>query len=151
MNETLTNLAEGYTVDERGIIRSPGKFEGESVSILYWYDAMMNGDGEPIEPDDDDDYDADSCEDGDDEAIGCTFDVTPEECDLLALDTNTVRASLYYSEAGFVSLEYDVDNSCDQCNAAMINRVFCHETGCPNRRKVKLYGVWEDDDTDDEF
>jgi hypothetical protein len=25
---------------------------------------------------------------------------------------------------------------CDQCVAAMINGVFCHETGCPNSRKV---------------
>ena len=24
---------------------------------------------------------------------------------------------------------------CDQCDAAMINGVFCHETGCPNTRK----------------
>lgn len=24
---------------------------------------------------------------------------------------------------------------CDQCDAAMINGVFCHETGCPNARK----------------
>jgi hypothetical protein len=24
---------------------------------------------------------------------------------------------------------------CDQCEAAMINGVFCHETGCPNTRK----------------
>jgi|SRR5579864_940975 len=26
---------------------------------------------------------------------------------------------------------------CDQCNAAMINGVFCHETGCPNKRKER--------------
>lgn len=25
---------------------------------------------------------------------------------------------------------------CDQCVAAMINGVFCHETGCPNTFKV---------------
>jgi hypothetical protein len=25
---------------------------------------------------------------------------------------------------------------CDQCEAAMINGVFCHEAGCPNRYKV---------------
>lgn len=25
---------------------------------------------------------------------------------------------------------------CDQCNAAMIQGVFCHETGCPNSRKT---------------
>jgi hypothetical protein len=24
---------------------------------------------------------------------------------------------------------------CDQCEAAMINGIFCHETGCPNARK----------------
>lgn len=26
--------------------------------------------------------------------------------------------------------------NCDQCQAAMINGVFCHETGCPNERKT---------------
>lgn len=26
--------------------------------------------------------------------------------------------------------------NCDQCAAAMINGTFCHETGCPNERKV---------------
>lgn len=25
--------------------------------------------------------------------------------------------------------------SCNQCEALMINGVFCHETGCPNSRK----------------
>lgn len=25
---------------------------------------------------------------------------------------------------------------CDQCEAAMVNGVFCHETGCPNSRKT---------------
>lgn len=29
---------------------------------------------------------------------------------------------------------------CDQCVAAMINGVFCHETGCPNtHKKYDLY------------
>ena len=27
-------------------------------------------------------------------------------------------------------------NSCNQCEAAMINGVFCHETGCPNSKKT---------------
>ena len=26
--------------------------------------------------------------------------------------------------------------NCDQCEAATINGVFCHEQGCPNRNKV---------------
>lgn len=30
---------------------------------------------------------------------------------------------------------------CNQCEALMINGVFCHETGCPNSRKV-----WDDED-----
>lgn len=41
---------------------------------------------------------------------------------------------------------------CDQCEAAMINGVFCHETGCPNSRArydadsdtwVKQYNCFE--------
>jgi hypothetical protein len=31
---------------------------------------------------------------------------------------------------------------CDQCQAAMINGVFCHETGCPNQGKVFEDGEW---------
>ena len=33
---------------------------------------------------------------------------------------------------------------CDQCEAAMINGVFCHETGCPNTNKAydKETGEW---------
>ena len=26
--------------------------------------------------------------------------------------------------------------NCDQCQAAMINGVFCHESGCPNTKKT---------------
>jgi hypothetical protein len=29
--------------------------------------------------------------------------------------------------------------NCDQCQALMINGVFCHETGCPNDRES---GEW---------
>ena len=31
---------------------------------------------------------------------------------------------------------------CNQCEAAMINGVFCHETGCPNSRKRWIDGEW---------
>ena len=33
---------------------------------------------------------------------------------------------------------------CNQCEAAMINGLFCHETGCPNSRKtwVEERGEW---------
>lgn len=29
---------------------------------------------------------------------------------------------------------------CDQCEAARINGVFCHETGCPNGKKTWVPG-----------
>jgi len=31
---------------------------------------------------------------------------------------------------------------CDQCEAVVINGVFCHEIGCPNMRKVYRDGEW---------
>jgi hypothetical protein len=31
---------------------------------------------------------------------------------------------------------------CNQCEAAMINGVFCHETGCPNINKRFIDGEW---------
>ena len=36
---------------------------------------------------------------------------------------------------------------CDQCEAAMINGVFCHETGCPNSRK-RNNPVYDEEDTE---
>jgi hypothetical protein len=47
----------------------------------------------------------------------------------------------------------DQDASCDQCQALMINGVYCHETGCPNTRKIKVDGEWispESEDYDDD-
>ena len=41
------------------------------------------------------------------------------------------------------------DMSCDQCVAAMINGVYCHETGCPNTRKIKVNGEWVQPEPDD--
>jgi hypothetical protein len=40
---------------------------------------------------------------------------------------------------------------CDQCEAAMINGVFCHETGCPNTHKVwnSEEGRWVERDLDE--
>lgn len=32
-----------YSVDEHGIIRSPGKFEGEMLYVPYFWDAYLNG------------------------------------------------------------------------------------------------------------
>lgn len=30
----------------------------------------------------------------------------------------------------------EIDYTCDQCQALMINGVYCHETGCPNAHSL---------------
>lgn len=30
------------------------------------------------------------------------------------------------------------DMSCNQCQALMVNGIYCHETGCPNAKKQKI-------------
>ena len=34
---------------------------------------------------------------------------------------------------------YPQDHQCDQCCAVIINGVFCHEHGCPNRERELRY------------
>ena len=47
-------------------------------------------------------------------------------------------------------MQPEVDASCDQCEALMINGVYCHEQGCPNTNKIKQDGEWITPDEDDE-
>lgn len=44
----------------------------------------------------------------------------------------------------------EIDHSCNHCQASMINRAYCHETGCPNSRKVKVDGEWMEAETDED-
>jgi hypothetical protein len=60
--------------------------------------------------------------------------------------------------ADYVSVEYSdeavpdgTDMRCDQCCAAMINGVYCHETGCPNTHKVKVDGEWIAPEAEEEY
>ena len=41
---------------------------------------------------------------------------------------------------------------CDRCEAAYINGIFCHETGCPNIRKVwnPVDGTWDEPDREED-
>lgn len=96
MNNLLLNamtLANDHGFDQDTF--PPGKFEGEAFYIAYYFDAVMNGDGEPLY---EDDY-------GDKECIGDLFDVTQEERDAFGLDPNTTHVVLWYSESGFVTLD----------------------------------------------
>ena len=58
---------------------------------------------------------------------------------ITAVDINWEDTSLYCDHCGdaiesaYGEPEEPVDYSCDQCQALMINGVYCHETGCPNQ------------------
>jgi len=53
MSKTITDLQKEFKV-KNGIIQNPGKFEGEPLSTPFYYDLMLNGEGEfiDIEPSD---------------------------------------------------------------------------------------------------
>jgi len=72
-------IRSGYTFSRNGIVTSPGKFEGESIATLYYYDAFLNGDG-PV------------------------FEVSDEEKSAFDIDSPFVY--LAESNDGFVSLEF---------------------------------------------
>lgn len=46
MGEARDAVLANFDVDEQGVIRSPGKFEGEPLYSAYYYDMMMNGFGD---------------------------------------------------------------------------------------------------------
>ena len=78
--DKLNKLALGYTWDN-GIVTSPGKFEGESISTLYYYDAYLNGNGAVME-------------------------VSKEEREALGLHESDQWVYVAESNDGFVSLEF---------------------------------------------
>lgn len=83
-------------IDKHGIIRNPGKFEGEHQDILYWHDLMMNGNGNDVPYDD---------ESGD--ICATWFDVTEEDREKLSHPDKSFNfAVLSYSDYGFVYLAY---------------------------------------------
>ena len=40
---TREDIQNQYAVDEYGIIRTPGQFEGEPLYVPYFWDAYLNG------------------------------------------------------------------------------------------------------------
>ena len=79
----------------------PGKFEGEDIATLYFHDAAMNGDGEPL-------YFG-----GDDVAIDL-FEAEPEEMKLLDAPSGHSWFALEYSDSGFVSGEWITPEKADE-------------------------------------
>lgn len=75
------------------MVKGPGKFEGENAETAYYYDAMMNGDGEMV------------CF-GENE-IYTVFEISEEERDVFDLHTDIEKNpidyfSIFTSEQGFV-------------------------------------------------
>lgn len=81
-NQSEVN-ADGYEVRD-GIIRSPGKFEGEPVYALHFYDALMNGFAD--------------LDDGD----VATFEVNDDDRKLFPELANVQNVYLWESDQGFI-------------------------------------------------
>lgn len=96
MNKTITEQGRkiaqqyGYLVSAANTILSPGKFEGEHVSTLYFWEASLNGDGEHLEH-----Y-------GDEVTI---FPLSPDE--QAHLNTHYSHFTIYEREDGFVIGGFD--------------------------------------------
>jgi len=43
LREQIKSLLSHYNINERGIITSPGKFEGEKIYVPYYWEAYLNG------------------------------------------------------------------------------------------------------------
>ena len=124
-----------YTITT-GVIRNPGKFEGEMLYAPYFYDC--SNDGEFLCGLDDGEY-------------VTLVEVGAEDREQFPeIDATTTFIKVRESEQGFVSVTeltdaqadkvralYAPDDEdsigCDQCEALMINGSFCHETGCVNQ------------------
>jgi hypothetical protein len=72
-------IRSGYTFSRNGIVTSPGKFEGETIATLYYYDAFLNSDD-------------------------TVFEVSDEEKSAFGIDSPFVY--LAESNDGFASLEF---------------------------------------------
>jgi hypothetical protein len=86
--ETVDKLVTdgGYTLETgRNVIKDLGKFEGEHVMTLYFYQAFMNGDGDQY---------------GDDNDL--KFDVSDDEAEAFDISKGS-QVILQFSEQGFVS------------------------------------------------
>jgi len=82
---TRQEIIEAYTVNARGVIVSPGKFESEPVFAPYFYGAMLDGFA--------------------DEDIGgvAVINVTADDRrEFPELDADTVAVALEESDSGFV-------------------------------------------------
>ncbi len=82
---TRTEILRDYNVDSGGVIRSPGKFEGEYLYVPYFWDLFLNG-----------------CADEDDGDV-LRFNVTEKDRMEFPELTDVHTVTLTECEQGFVS------------------------------------------------
>ena len=89
----IQSIREEYNVVD-GIIRNPGRFEGECEWVPYYWELALNGDGEDVS-----EYD----EEGD--PVGCfvtRFTVDYEESDVFGLECGAM-VEVFQDSQGFVT------------------------------------------------
>lgn len=86
------DIINQYGVDSKtGRITSPGKFEGEMLYAVYYWEWMLNGDGENMEDDDG--------------TLYTVFDVAPEDRVLFPeIPDSIYKVALMEADCGFVYL-----------------------------------------------
>ena len=91
-HEFIQDIREGYDVLD-GIIRNPGKFEGECEWVPYYWELVMNGEGEDLA-----EYDeAGEIVDG----VVSRFVVDSEEADAFGLECGAT-VEIFEDSQGFV-------------------------------------------------
>jgi len=89
-------ILQQYQVSELGIITSCGKFESEPLYSVYFWDLVMNGDGETVMQGD---------------SIFSVFDITEEDLKEFPELKNTKQIAMYETTQGFVCSWLDPDLS----------------------------------------
>lgn len=89
-------IMDQFKVSDLGIIKNPGKFEGEPLYSVYFWDLVMNGDGETVMQGD---------------SIFSVFDITEEDLKEFPELKNTKQIAMYTTTQGFVCCWLDPDLS----------------------------------------
>jgi hypothetical protein len=98
----LKEAKENYRIDKYGRVRSPGKFEGESIHAFYFHALALEGNGEPVYAEPEDETPEDESESS---LIGDDFPVAPVERYLMPTLGKAKKIRVTYSDQGFVGAE----------------------------------------------
>lgn len=99
-------ILKEFTVNERGVITSLGKFEGEMLYAPYFYDMLLNGDGDPMYDDIPEDISDEDMDCWESDLLYTKLDVNDDDrTQFPELDPETVTVRVYETNSGFVHIE----------------------------------------------